>query len=234
VKERDAGTVNGFVGLILVVLLMGAGIFLLAMESFFLGGLVLLTGLILSSGIVMAQPNQSKALLFFGHYLGTIHQSGLWLGVPFTVRKAVSLKVRNFDGKKLKVNDVEGNPIEIATVVVFKVVDTAKALFDVDNYERFVEIQSESALRHVASLYPYDSFHATGPSLRGNTEEIAGKLAAATLKCCWGGGVGSPTHTPSLLSRNCRGHATAATSFSYSISPPDYCRRSGRHGSDGH
>jgi regulator of protease activity HflC (stomatin/prohibitin superfamily) len=177
VKERDAGTVNGFVGLILVVLLMGAGIFLLAMESFFLGGLVLLTGLILSSGIVMAQPNQSKALLFFGHYLGTIHQSGLWLGVPFTVRKAVSLKVRNFDGKKLKVNDVEGNPIEIATVVVFKVVDTAKALFDVDNYERFVEIQSESALRHVASLYPYDSFHATGPSLRGNTEEIAGKLA---------------------------------------------------------
>ncbi|MGI6066549.1 MAG: SPFH domain-containing protein, partial [Bacillota bacterium] len=89
----------------------------------------------------------------------------------------VSLRVRNFNSKTLKVNDVEGNPVEIAAVVVFKVVDSAKAVFDVDDYEKFVEIQSETALRHVATRYPYDSFEEGGYSLRGNADEVAAELA---------------------------------------------------------
>jgi len=93
------------------------------------------------------------------------------------VRKTVSLRVRNFNSVKLKVNDVEGNPIEIAAVIVFKVINSAKALFDVDKYMAFVEIQSETALRHVASKYPYDNFNESGMSLRANADEIAKELA---------------------------------------------------------
>lgn len=96
--------------------------------------------------------------------------------IPFSDRKKVSLRVRNFNSARLKVNDVEGNPVEIAAVIVFRVVDSAKALFQVDNYNSFVEIQSESALRHVASKYPYDLFEETGYSLRGNAEEVAAEL----------------------------------------------------------
>ena len=93
------------------------------------------------------------------------------------MRRKISLRVRNFNSKMLKVNDVEGNPVEIAAVVVFKVVDTAKAVFDVDDYEKFVEIQSETALRHVATKYPYDLFQEEGYSLRSNAEEVANELA---------------------------------------------------------
>jgi regulator of protease activity HflC (stomatin/prohibitin superfamily) len=117
------------------------------------------------------------ALTFFGAYKGTVRDSGIWLTIPLCIRKKVSLRVRNFNSAKLKVNDVEGNPVEIAAVVVFRVVDSAKALFDVDDYEEFVEIQSETALRHVATKYPYDLFEDDGYSLRGNAEEVAEELA---------------------------------------------------------
>ena len=96
--------------------------------------------------------------------------------VPFSLGKVVSLRVSNFNSKTLKVNDVAGNPVEIAAVVVFRVVDSAKAMFDVSNYEQFVEIQSETALRHVATKYPYDNYREEGYSLRGNAEEVAGEL----------------------------------------------------------
>ena len=98
--------------------------------------------------------------------------------MPLTIRRSVSLRVRNFNSKKLKVNDVEGNPIEIAAVVVYKVIDSAKAVFDVDHYEEFVEIQSETAIRHVATRYPYDTFENVELTLRGNAEEISNELAA--------------------------------------------------------
>ncbi|HEX3031106.1 MAG TPA: SPFH domain-containing protein, partial [Bacillota bacterium] len=125
----------------------------------------------------VVQPNQAKALTFFGTYLGTVRDSGIWLTVPFSQRKTISLRVRNFNSMKLKVNDIEGNPIEIACVVVFRVRDTAKALFDVDDYEKFVEIQSETALRHIATKYPYDIFEEGTYSLRANGEEVAAELA---------------------------------------------------------
>ncbi|HWJ03774.1 MAG TPA: SPFH domain-containing protein [Verrucomicrobiae bacterium] len=176
-QEFKAKVFNGFLGLFLVILLIGMGLYLLANEFFLAGSILTVVGIILSSGIFLVQPNQSKSLLFFGHYIGTCRESGLWIGVPFNSRRRISLRVRNFDSKKLKVNDVAGNPIEIAAVVVFKVVDAARALFDVENYEKFVEIQSETALRHVANLYPYDVYDHTGYSLRGNTEEVAKQLA---------------------------------------------------------
>lgn len=144
--------------------------------QFILGGVLILIGLLLSSGIVVVQPNKSYVITFFGSYTGTIREPGLWLTIPLSMRKSVSLRVRNFNSKTLKVNDIEGNPIEIAAVIVFKVVDTAKAIFDVDKYEQFVEIQSETALRHVTSRYPYDNFQKEGYSLRGNSEEVAGQL----------------------------------------------------------
>jgi regulator of protease activity HflC (stomatin/prohibitin superfamily) len=177
-KERQAWAINGFVGVLLIVALLVGGLYLLIMaQNLVAGVLCIILAVVGMNGIFIVQPNQAAVLIFFGHYLGSVRKSGLWLGVPFALRRKVSLKVRNFNSKRLKVNDVEGNPIEIAAVVVFKVVDSAKAMFDVDNYEQFVEIQSETALRYVASRYPYDNFEKEGYSLRGNTDEIASELA---------------------------------------------------------
>lgn len=176
-KERNAWKLNGFFALLLLLgLIVGAVYFFINLQ-FIGGGLSILAVVILSSGLLIVQPNQAKAVTFFGRYMGSIRENGIWLTIPFTVNKKVSLRVRNFNSAKLKVNDVEGNPIEIAAVIVFKVVDSAKALFDVDNYEQFVEIQSETALRHVATRYPYDNFEDDGYSLRGNTEEIASEIS---------------------------------------------------------
>lgn len=137
---------------------------------------VILAG-IFASGITIVQPNQAKVVTFFGRYLGSIRDSGLFLTVPLTIRQTVSLRVRNFNSSTLKVNDVEGNPIEIAAVIVFKVIDSAKAIFDVENYEKFVEIQSETAIRHVATKYPYDTFENYEITLRGNADVISEVLA---------------------------------------------------------
>src|SRR5690606_11775514 len=120
--------------------------------------------------------NQAQVVTFFGKYMGSIRESGLFLTIPLSLRRTVSLRVRNFNSNKLKVNDVEGNPIEIAAVVVFKVVDSAKAIFDVDHYEEFVEIQSETAIRHVAGKCPYDNFEEDEVTLRGNAEEVSAEL----------------------------------------------------------
>lgn len=176
-KEKNAWSLNGFVGLLLFVIGGGVGIFLLTQENYVLGSILIILGLIFVSTITAINPNEASVITFFGSYLGTIRKSGLWLIVPFSTRKKISLRVRNFNSVKLKVNDIEGNPIEIAAVIVFKVVDTYKALFDVDSYEKFVEIQSETALRHVASKYPYDRFETEGYSLRGNADEVAAELS---------------------------------------------------------
>ncbi|MBP1962543.1 SPFH domain-containing protein [Paenibacillus aceris] len=176
-KETKAWSINGFLGILLFIIGGGFGILLLTQERFVPGVILIVLGLIFVSTITAVQPNEASVITFFGSYLGTIRKSGLWLIVPFSTRKKISLRVRNFNSVKLKVNDIEGNPIEIAAVVVFKVVDTYKALFDVDSYEKFVEIQSETALRHVASKYPYDRFDSDGYSLRGNADEVAAELS---------------------------------------------------------
>jgi regulator of protease activity HflC (stomatin/prohibitin superfamily) len=131
-------------------------------------------------GYFTLQPNEARALVLFGSYRGTVRESGFHWTNPLNQKLPISLRIRNFECQKLKVNDKRGNPIEIAAVVVWRVADTAQALFDVDNYENFVAVQSESAIRHVATVYPYD--HAEGGdeeiTLRGNVEEISEALRA--------------------------------------------------------
>jgi regulator of protease activity HflC (stomatin/prohibitin superfamily) len=175
-NERKAWSINGFIGLLLFLVAVAIGIWLLVQEVIAPGVVLIVIAFIFASTITVVQPNEASVVTFFGSYVGTIRKSGLWLIIPFSIRKKISLRMRNFNSVKLKVNDVEGNPIEIAAVVVFKVVDTYKALFEVDNYEKFVEIQSETALRHVASRYPYDRFDGEGYSLRGNADEVAAEL----------------------------------------------------------
>ncbi|SPX04845.1 SPFH domain / Band 7 family protein [Enterococcus faecium] len=131
---------------------------------------------IVVSSATVVSPNQAKVILFFGQYLGTIRENGFFLTIPLAQKMTVSLKVRNFNSSVLKVNDLDGNPIEISAVVVFKVVDTAKALFDVAYYQDFVEIQSETAIRHIASQYPYDTFNENDLTLRGNTTAVSDEL----------------------------------------------------------
>ncbi|MFA8438591.1 SPFH domain-containing protein [Pueribacillus sp. YX66] len=174
--EKNAWKLNGFVGVLFIGILLALSVYLFYSGSIPLAIILLIGAVALGSGITIIQPNQSVVVIFFGRYLGSIGESGLFLTIPFTVRKTVSLRVRNFESKKMKVNDVEGNPIEIAAVTVFKVVDSAKAVFDVDNYETFVKVQSETAIRHVATKYPYDNFDDDSLSLRGNAEEISNEL----------------------------------------------------------
>ena len=163
--EKNAWTINGFLGILIIILFAFAGFYFLYNGQFLFAVLCLVVTLILASGITIVPPNKAKVLLFFGKYMGSIRNSGLFFTVPLTNRWTISLRVRNFNSSKLKVNDVDGNPIEIAAVVVFKVVDSAKAVFDVDDYEEFVEIQSETAIRHVATKYPYDTFEVEEVSL---------------------------------------------------------------------
>ncbi|CAI8814575.1 hypothetical protein CN568_13825 [Bacillus pseudomycoides] len=176
-REKQVFYVNGFLGIIGLLALSGIGVFCLVQEIFVVAVLCLILAAILATGIGIVQPNQAKVITFFGNYLGTIRQNGLFLTIPFALRQTVSLRVENFNSKKLKVNDVDGNPIEIATVVVYKVVDSAKAIFGVEHYDEFVEIQSETAIRHVATKYPYDIFQDDNCiTLRGNAEEISEEL----------------------------------------------------------
>jgi regulator of protease activity HflC (stomatin/prohibitin superfamily) len=127
-------------------------------------------------GMIVVNPNQAKVLLLFGDYKGTVKKEGWWAINPFYTRKTISLRIRNFETERLKVNDLDGNPIEIAAVVVWKVVDTAEACFNVEDYENFVHVQSESALRNLATRYPYDIHHEDEISLRGHTEKVAEHL----------------------------------------------------------
>jgi len=142
-------------------------------------GIIVLVGASLAMrGFIVVQPNSSRVLILFGRYVGTLTEPGLWWANPFTVfwRRTLSLRVRNFQSERIKVNDASGNPIEIAAVVVWRVTDTAKAVFDVEDYEQFVVVQSETAVRHLASKYPYDDYATAGVSLRGNADEVLDSL----------------------------------------------------------
>lgn len=127
-------------------------------------------------GLFTVAPNEGKVLQLFGRYVGTVRQPGLKYANPFYTKKSISLRIRNFESSKLKVNDHDGSPIEIAAVVVWRVVDTAEAAFEVDDYENYVHVQSEAALRNLATQYQYDAHEEGKMSLRGNTQEIAERL----------------------------------------------------------
>lgn len=193
-NERRPIFVNGFIGLILILAVASLGVLLFIngasnidaqlpgylgspVADLIVGALIVSIAVAAFSGMVIVQPNQSRSIILFGRYMGTIRKSGWWWTVPLTNKPNVSLRVRNFNSDRLKVNDIRGNPIEIGAVVVWRVVDAAKALFEVEKYEEFVTIQSETALRHIASLYPYDSPDDETPSLRGETDAISRGLA---------------------------------------------------------
>lgn len=133
--------------------------------------------IVLAVGFFTLQPNEAAVLVLFGKYVGTVKESGFHWANPFYLKKKISLRRRNMNGATIKVNDLRGNPIEIAAVIVWQVADAAKASFDVDHYENYVIIQSEAALRHLAMAYPYDDFHEEDKiSLRGSTDEISKAL----------------------------------------------------------
>jgi regulator of protease activity HflC (stomatin/prohibitin superfamily) len=183
-KEKNAFHINGYAGLVgLILVLLGGAWFVITGGSnqrlgmIIIGIILWIIAILFISSLTIVGPNQAKAVLFFGKYLGTIKANGLFITTPLTRKVPISLRVRNFNSSLLKVNDSDGNPVEISAVVVFKVVDTAKALFDVDYYLDFVEIQSETAIRHIATQYPYDTFNEDDLTLRGNTTEVSEELA---------------------------------------------------------
>lgn len=185
-KEVPAFRVNGFAGLFVNLALIGVGLWLLSriilesqvelLSPLSAGVILLLAGGVSMLGLFIVQPNQSRVLTFFGRYVGTVRDDGFFWTNPFTIKKVVSLRVHNFAGEKLKVNDATGNPIEIAAVVVWRVIEPARALFDVEDYQEFVSIQSETALRHLASTLPYDIHEDGKVSLRGEPETVAARL----------------------------------------------------------
>ena len=183
-KEKDILKANGIFGAIIVLVLMVLAGFLIPqlllagdVILFIIGIILVVISAILASGFTVIQPNQAKVFTLFGNYLGVIKEEGFWFSIPLTHRKNVSLRVINFNSEKLKVNDLEGNPIQISTVVVYKVFDSAKAVFDVENYKEFVHTQSETGLRHIASQYPYDNFNNDYEiSLRQHSDEVADEL----------------------------------------------------------
>ena len=185
-KEKAAFHVNGYLGLLgaIIIGLISLWLMFVGFTRNFpvlltIGIILFLIVILFSTSLTIIQPNEAKVLTFFGNYIGTIRDAGLFMTVPFTNKETVSLRVCNFNSQILKVNDSKGNPVEIAAVIVYKVVDTAKALFSVDDYEQFVQIQSESAVRHVASEYPYDSFEDQDAiTLRGNPTEVSERLTA--------------------------------------------------------
>lgn len=182
-QERKGWAISGLLGLLITLGLIAIGIYVSVVGGRITNWWLLLAGILISTigfvcmnGFFIVQPNEAKIILLLGRYTGSVRESGWWFTNPLTTRSAISLRVRNFNSERLKVNDAPGNPIEIAAVVVYKVVDSARASFDVDNYDKFVAIQSETALRQLASSLPYDSYEQDTHSLRGNQEEVAERL----------------------------------------------------------
>jgi regulator of protease activity HflC (stomatin/prohibitin superfamily) len=181
--EKNAVTINGYVALIgFIALVLFNGYWLVSMlkqqELWTLWVFIpsIIVNFILLGGFFVVQPNESRVLILFGNYIGSVREAGFLFANPFATKKHVSLRIHNFNSERIKVNDLDGNPIEIGAVVVYRVVDSARALFDVENYEQFVAIQSETAIRALASEYPYDSHDEAKASLRGNPQEIAEAL----------------------------------------------------------
>ena len=147
-------------------------------RSIVLGLAIYVLTAIALGGFLVVQPNEAKVLTLFGKYSGTVKEAGFWWVNPFTRKTRLSLRTRNFETAKLKVNDAHGNPIEIGSIVVWRVVDTAEAMFEVDDYEHYVKVQSESAVRGLASSYPYDAHNTGEAALSSHAAEVAANLMA--------------------------------------------------------
>jgi regulator of protease activity HflC (stomatin/prohibitin superfamily) len=176
ISERPAAAVNGWFGVLALFVCVGGAI-LAGLNSPNWIFLPILVFVLILTSLVIVPPGQTSVVQFFGRYIGTARRSGFWWVAPLTVRRRVSVRVRNFETGHLKVNDADGNPVEIAAIVVWQVADTSRALFAVDDYLNFVGVQAESALRHIATTHPYDNPADDGLSLRSSTDVVAGELA---------------------------------------------------------
>ncbi len=184
IREIERKPVSGYLAVVILAIASIAVTALLvwSIESEnplgIVGSVLLMIAVIIAwCGIFLVNPNEAKVLQLFGRYVGTVREAGLKWANPFYTKHKVSVRVRNFESQKLKVNDSHSNPVEIAAVVVWRVVDTAEALFEVDDYIQYVHVQSESALRNMATHYPYDA-HAGELSLTANAAEISDKLTS--------------------------------------------------------
>jgi regulator of protease activity HflC (stomatin/prohibitin superfamily) len=184
-EQRPAWTISGLPAAVGVVAASALAVALLVVGASshtspltIVGVVLLVLASPLFGGLFVVQPNEARVLTLFGRYVGTVTEAGWWWCNPFIKRRTVSRRVRNFQSERIKVNDASGNPIEIAAVVVWRVTDTAKAVFDVADYEQFVTVQSETSLRHLASQYPYDDYKPESISLRGNADEVRDSLQA--------------------------------------------------------
>jgi regulator of protease activity HflC (stomatin/prohibitin superfamily) len=183
IRERERQTAPGlFMVFVFLAVIVGclAGLVMAAQAESFLFAAIFLAAAIVTlvccAGFFTLNPNQGAVLQFFGAYRGTARTEGLRWANPFYTKRRISLRVRNFESARLKVNDTDGNPIEIAAVVVWRVVDTAEAVFEVDDYENYVKVQSEAAVRNLAARYPYDAHDDDQVSLRGSTAAVAKDL----------------------------------------------------------
>jgi len=176
-QEKKGLSINGyaiFMALLLLIAFIASQIFYQHITAILFVAIVAVVFIL--PGFFMVQPNQGKVMTFFGSYVGTVKANGLRWTIPFFVKRTISLRIRNFESSQMKVNDNHGNPIEIATVVVWSVDDTAEAVFEVDDYVSFVNIQSESALRNMAISYPYDQHDGDQIALRSHPQEVSEAL----------------------------------------------------------
>ena len=178
IHERPAWAISGWFGVLLVAAGTAIAILISQSSEAALAAIPVFVVVVVLTSLVIVQPGQTKVVRFFGSYVGTVRHSGLWWILPLADRRNLSIRVRNFETNHLKVNDADGNPVEIAAIVVWQVADTARAVYAVEDYVNFVQVQAESALRHVATTHPYDDPTEEGTSLRGSTDVVAGELAA--------------------------------------------------------
>jgi SPFH domain/Band 7 family protein len=187
IAERSARVRNGGIGILAGLVAIGASIGLLAGADSttgalsptlgVLGVLVMLLAFVLFASVTVISPGETKVVQLFGRYVGTVRRTGLVMTPLLTTRRRVSVRVRNFETSELKVNDADGNPVNIAAIVVWQVTDTARATFAVESFQGFVEVQSEAALRHVATSHPYDNADTGEATLRGSTDQVSDELA---------------------------------------------------------
>tara|TARA_R100000789_G_scaffold41716_1_gene43269 strand:+ start:494 stop:1354 length:861 start_codon:yes stop_codon:yes gene_type:complete len=179
-QEKELKASNGYIMLFVFLFLFFGSIigFIVLSNAWFILGIII--ALFILPGLILVNPNGSRVLLLFGDYKGTVKQNGLFWVNPFYTKKKISLRARNFDSERLKVNDKLGNPVMISTILVWRVRDTYKASFDVDNFENFVVVQTDAAVRKLASLYPYDNFADEGLdediTLRSSVNEVSDAL----------------------------------------------------------
>jgi len=183
IQEKTHNAASGWLSLLVLLFALALDIFLFVLGissetawMIIISSVLFPVILFLLAGLFAIPPNEARVLQLFGRYIGTVHDPGLRYANPLYTKRRISVRVRNFETERSKVNDTDGNPIEMAAVVVWKVVDTAVAAFEVDDYVNFVRVQSETAVRNLATQYPYDTDQKGEISLRGDTEEIAARL----------------------------------------------------------